>query len=101
MRRRVRRIAADEPGLFEDVSDQQRKADGRCSVCQGELSKDAEDEEEGEEGEGEEAESQRRSASLGRCVKLSGCAVGHSFHLQCICSWVLIRGACPYCNTRL
>ena len=54
----MRRLAVDEPTLFVDVSDAQRRMDGRCSICQEPLDPAQEDEER-EERDGEEEEEER------------------------------------------
>jgi hypothetical protein len=77
--RSVRRLAEDDPMLFETVSTLGASR-GICSICQLDL--------------------EQEEASSGQVVKMIMCTGSepHLFHRSCIFQWIKINVTCPYCK---
>lgn len=76
--RSVRRLADDDPGLFQEVS--RYISESLCAICQMEFS----------------------SSEFGTkdVVKISVCSGSdpHLFHRKCIFQWIKIKDVCPFCK---
>ena len=76
--RAVRRIGKDSTRIFIREDATRNGEEAKCAICQCEVGDAADD-----------------------VYRLAVCAPGHSFHGECVVSWVMMHSRCPVCQSSI